>query len=79
VAQTRTNWRNLLTIVSIMILVGVEVLGVAIAGGWAVAGLFELGAYVGYALMAVFSLFGLYMLSILWRHCVKTEPLAQRS
>ena len=76
---TRTNWRNLLTIGSVMILVGVEVLAVAIAGGWAIAGLFELGAPVGYALMGLFSLFGLYMLLVLWRHCVAVEPVADRA
>ena len=48
-----TNWRNVITIMSIMILVGAEVFGVAIAAGWALAGLFELGDYVGYALMAL--------------------------
>ena len=40
---TGTNWRNLITIISIMILIGTEVFGVAIAAGWAIAGLFELG------------------------------------
>ncbi|MCB8822436.1 hypothetical protein [Microvirga rosea] len=69
------NTRNLVTILSIMILVGTEVLGVAIAGGWAIAGLFELGNMVGYALMGIFSLFALYILSILWRRCIAVEPI----
>jgi hypothetical protein len=76
---TRTYWRNLLTIVSVMILVGVEVLGVAIAGGWALAGLFELGTYLGFALVGLFSLFGLYLLAVLWRHCVAVEPVGGRA
>ncbi len=70
-----TNWRNVITVMSIMILVGAEVLGVAIAAGWAIAGLFELGDYVGYALMGLFSLFAFYVLLNLWRRCVAVEPL----
>jgi hypothetical protein len=72
----RTNWRNLITVVSIMILVGAEVFGVAISAGWAIAGLFELGDIVGYILIALFSLFALYVLVVLWRRCVAVEPLS---
>ncbi|WP_425286905.1 hypothetical protein [Microvirga vignae] len=72
-----TNWRNLITVISIMILVGAEVFGVAISAGWAIAGLFELGNIVGYALMGLFSLFALYILVNLWRRCVAVEPLAE--
>jgi hypothetical protein len=71
-----TNWRNLITVVSIMILVGAEVFGVAISAGWAIAGLFELGDIVGYILIALFSLFALYVLVVLWRRCVAVEPLS---
>ena len=72
-----TNWRNLVTIISIMILVGAEVFGVAISAGWAIAGLLELGDVVGYALMGLFSLLAIYLLVNLWRRCVAVEPLAQ--
>jgi hypothetical protein len=74
-----TNWRNVITVISIMILVGAEVFGVAIAAGWAIAGLFELGDYVGYALMVLFSLFALYILVNLWRRCIAVEPLTGRA
>ncbi len=74
-----TNWRNLITVVSIMILVGAEVFGVAISAGWAIAGLFELGDYVGYILIGLFSLFALYVLVVLWRRCVAVEPLSGRA
>jgi len=80
VAQAKsTNWRNVITVISIMILVGAEVFGVAIAAGWAIAGLFELGDIVGYALMGLFSLFAIYVLVNLWRRCVATEPLTGRA
>lgn len=74
-----TNWRNLITIVSIMVLVGAEVFGVAISAGWAIAGLLELGDIVGYGLMGLFGLFALYILVNLWRRCVAVEPLSGRA
>ena len=69
------NAGNLLTVVSVLILVGAEVFGVAVAAGWAVAGLFELGDAVGYALMAAFSFLGLYAMLLLWRRAVQIEPI----
>ena len=41
-AKRGINFKNLLTLVSVAILVGVEFLGVAVAAGWALAGLFGL-------------------------------------
>lgn len=75
----RMNTRNLVTILSIMILVGTEVFGVAIAGGWAIAGLFELGHVVGYVLMGLFSLFAIYILVVLWKRCIAVEPIIGRA
>jgi hypothetical protein len=69
------NAGNLLTVVSVLILVGAEVFGVAIAAGWAIAGLFELGDTVSYGLMVLFSLFGIYAMLILWRRAVVIEPI----
>jgi predicted membrane channel-forming protein YqfA (hemolysin III family) len=75
----RTNWRNLITVISIMVLIGTEVFGVAIAAGWAIAGLFELGTIVGYVLMGLFGLFALYILAALWRRCTTVEPFTGRA
>ena len=69
------NWRNLLTVVSVLILIGAEVFGLAVAAGWAISGLFELGDAVGYALMGLFSLLGLYAMLTLWRSAVRIEPI----
>ena len=69
------RWGNLLTVISVMILIGAEVFGIAVAAGWAIAGLFELGDTVGYGLMAIFSLFGIYAMLMLWRRAVQVEPL----
>ncbi|MCJ2084108.1 hypothetical protein [Methylobacterium sp. J-090] len=69
------NTRNLITIVSMMVLVGTEVFAVAIAAGWALAGIFELGDTVGHVLMAVFSLFAAWVMLQLWRRATSIEPL----
>ena len=45
--------RNLITIVSVLILIGTEVFGVALAAGWALAGIFELGDVIGGRLESV--------------------------
>lgn len=65
--------RSLVTVLSLMVLIGVEVFGVALSGGWALAGLFELGEVAGYALMALFSAFGLYLMIQLWRRATAVE------
>lgn len=73
--STAVNWQNLITVVSMLILVGTEVFGVALAGGWAIAGLFELGELFGYVLMGLLSLVAAYIVYLLWRRAVRIEPL----
>jgi hypothetical protein len=73
--QNRAGFQNLLTVISVMILIGTEVFGVAFAAGWAIAGLFELGDMVSYILMALFSLIGIYILVNLWRKATTVEPI----
>jgi hypothetical protein len=76
VARTNNHaGRNLVTLVSVMVLVGTEVLGVALAAGWAIAGLFELGEVVRTILMVLFSLLGLYALHALWKSATTVEPI----
>lgn len=73
----KTNTRNLVTVVSVMILVAAEVFGVALAAGWAIAGLFELGTTVSYVLMGLFSLLGAYLMWGFWKKAVSIEPIAE--
>lgn len=58
-----------------MVLVGTEVFAVAIAAGWALAGLFDLGDTVGHVLMALFSLVAAWVMLQLWRRATSIEPL----
>ncbi len=76
-AARRTNWRNLIMVVSLGILIAVELFGVALASGWALAGLFELGAIVSYVLMALFSLLAGYAMVNLMRRVLKVERLTE--
>ena len=73
------NTRNLVTIVSLMILVGTEVFAAAIAAGWALAGLFDLGDTVGHVLMGLFSLLAAWIMLQLWRRATSIEPLRERT
>ncbi|MDN3621584.1 hypothetical protein [Methylobacterium isbiliense] len=61
-----------------MVLVGTEVFGVAIAAGWAIAGLFELGDLIGYVLMGAFSLLALWIMVNLWQRATSIEPIRTR-
>ena len=42
-AEKRGTWRTLIMVISLGILIAVELFGVALASGWALAGLFEIG------------------------------------
>jgi len=70
------NARNAITILSMMVLVGTEVFAVAIAAGWALAGLFDLGDRVGHVLMGLFCLFAVWIMVQLWRRATSIEPLS---
>jgi hypothetical protein len=77
VARGDINTTNLLTLISVAVLVGTEIFGVALAAGWAIAGLFELGQTVGYVLMAVFGVIGAYALFRFMQRAATVEPLRQ--
>lgn len=73
----KAQTKNLVTVVSVMILVGTEVFAVALALGWALAGLFELGDTISYVLMGLFSLAGLYLLWGFWKKAISIEPISR--
>lgn len=77
-AGGKTNWRNLIMVVSLAILIAVELFGVALAAGWALAGLFELGTIFEYLLMALFSVGAAYAMLNLMRRVLKVERLTER-
>jgi len=74
-AKRVINFKNLLTLVSVAILVGVEFLGVAVAAGWAFAGLFGLSQTLETVLMTAFGALGVYALFVFMRRAVTVEPI----
>lgn len=74
-AKRGINFKNLLTLVSVAILVGVEFLGVAVAAGWALAGLFGLSQTLETVLMTAFGALGIYALFVFMRRAVTVEPV----
>ncbi len=77
-AEKRGTWRTLIMVISLGILIAVELFGVALASGWALAGLFELGPIVGYVLMALFSGFAAYGMLVFMRRVIKVEHIGER-
>jgi membrane protein implicated in regulation of membrane protease activity len=74
----RIIWLNVLTVMSAAILISAEVFGAAFAGGWAIAGLFNLGEYGGYALQTVFFVIGLVVMVGFIRAAQRVEPFIGR-
>jgi hypothetical protein len=71
----RIIWANVLTLTSVMILIGVEVFGVAFAAAWALAGMFELSDLSRWAVMGTFAALGAYAMLGLWRLSASVEPV----
>ena len=69
------NTANLVTLISVAILVGTELVGAGWAAGWALGGLFQLGETVSRALELGFTLLGLTGLYYFMRAAVRAEPV----
>ncbi len=69
------NWQNALTIVSVAILVGTELVGVSWAAGWALGGLFQLPPMVSAALEIISGCFGMLLVYYFVRAALKVEPI----
>lgn len=74
----RVNGRNLLTILSVTILVGTEILGAALALGWALGGVFELPETWRQGLIALFLIGGAYACYRFFRHASTVEPIFEK-
>ncbi len=74
----RVNWNNLVTVVSAAILIGTEIVGVGLATGWAIAGMFGLGDIGAYVLEALFGLGALAIVIAFVRAAARIEPFVER-
>ncbi len=69
------NMTNALTLASVAVLVGTELIGAGGAAGWAIGGLFQLGATLTHALEAALILLALTGLYFFMRAALAHEPL----
>ena len=73
------NWKSIVTVVSVLILAGCEVFGIALATAWALGGYFGLGDLITYSLMVVLSVLGVFPMLKLAQMAFAVEPLRGRS
>jgi hypothetical protein len=73
-AEKKIDWTNARTLIALAILVGTELVGASWAAGWALSGLFQLGATVGRVMEAVFIVIGFIGLYYFMRKAVEHEP-----
>ncbi len=73
--QKPINWRNTLTICSVAILVGTELVGVSWAAGWALGGIFQLPRVFSLAFEIAGGCFGMLLLFYFVRAALKVEPI----
>ena len=69
------NWTNTMTLLSVAILVGTELVGAGAAAGWAIGGLFQLGETITGSLEGVLILMALTGLFYFLRAAVAHEPI----
>lgn len=69
------NWTNLLTLISLAVLVGTEFAGISWAAGWALGGWLQLSELISHALEILFVVLGLVVLFFFMRQAVKYEPI----
>ena len=74
----KLNGKNFITILSVTILVGAEILGGALALGWALGGVFELPDLWRQLLIGTFLAAGFYAIYRFFRHATTVEPIFHR-
>jgi hypothetical protein len=75
VVNKPVNWTNFLTLLSVAVLVGTEIVGTAWAAGWALGGWFQLSDTLSRILEVLFILVGLTALFYFMRQALKYEPI----
>jgi hypothetical protein len=72
--QKPIHWENALTLSSVAVLVGTELVGMSWAAGWALGGIFQLPPTLSHAVEIVFGLLGLVAVYFFMRAALKVEP-----
>ena len=74
-ASRPINWTNAVTLMSVAVLVGTELVGAGAAAGWAIGGLFQLGDTLTHALETALVLVALTALFYFLRAALAHEPI----
>lgn len=69
------NWINFITVWSLGILVGTELVGMSWAAGWAIGGLFQLPRLYGFIIEIFFTILGFIGLFYFMRMALKNERI----
>jgi hypothetical protein len=69
------HWDNAITVISVAILVGTELVGISWAAGWALGGLLGLPPLVSRGVEVLGALLGLVLVYYFVRAALKVEPL----
>jgi hypothetical protein len=69
------HWDNAITVISVAILVGTELIGISWAAGWALGGLMGLPPLVSRGVEILGALLGLVLVYYFVRAALKVEPL----
>ena len=72
-------WPSVVTVISAAILIGAEVFGAAIAGGWALAILLGLDDTSAHILQAVLFAIGVFIMAAFIRAAQRVEPFTRRA
>lgn len=75
--QKKINWANTITIVSVTILVGTELVGMTWAAGWALGGIFDLPPLFRRIFEITGTIAGLVGLYYFVRSALKAEPIRE--
>ncbi|HXT06894.1 MAG TPA: hypothetical protein VN715_08165 [Roseiarcus sp.] len=74
-ASRPINWTNAVTLMSVAVLVGTELVGAGAAAGWAIGGLFQLGPIITHSLEILLVLCALTGLFYFLRAALAHEPI----
>ena len=69
------NWTNALTLISVGVLVGTELVGAGASAGWAIGGLFQIGDLATHGLEIFLILLALVGLFYFLRAALRHEPI----
>ncbi len=72
--QRSIDWAKARTLIALAILVGTELVGASWAAGWALGGLFQLGATIGHVIEVAFIIIGFIGLYYFMRTAIQHEP-----